>query len=230
MKAKLLCAVAGLFLCMQPISAQLKLGVEAGVNMSHYLCKNGIYAPDQVGGMKAGFQMGVTADYLLDDHWMLMSGLQFLQNRSAMKLADHSVFYFPNTEIKMNNLVLPLKVGYDIRLSDNFRLIPSIGAYVSYGFSAGSCSLDIIHQEGNDMNTESVTWKPMNGFFYQAGEHNYGELQSFSHWDYGAVVGIKTVVTDHYTIGFNYTVGIKKVQKQNGLRNSTFQFSVGYRF
>lgn len=230
MKIKLACILAGLFLCVLPISAQLKLGVEAGVNLSHYLSKDGVYAANQVGGIKAGFQLGIATDYSLDKHWMLISGLQFLQNRSTMKLADHSVFYFPKTDIKINNLMLPLKVGYDIRFSDKFSLLPSVGAYVSYGFSAGNCSLDVIRQEGDNITTEPATWKPMNGYFYQTGEHNYGELQSFDHWDYGVVVGIKAVVARHYTIGFDYTVGIKKVQEQNSLRNSTFQFSVGYRF
>lgn len=43
-----------------------------------------------------------------------MSGLSWLQNRSTMKMMDHMVTYFPKTEIKMNNLILPLKMGYNI--------------------------------------------------------------------------------------------------------------------
>lgn len=57
-----------------------------------------------------------------------------------------------------------------------------------------------------------------------------GNLQAFRRWDYGGIVGMKAVIADHYTISFDYRVGIKKIQAQNGLRNSTFQFSVGYRF
>lgn len=110
-------------------------------------------------------------------------------------------------------------------------LIPSVGVYASYGFGAGNCSLDVIHQEGDNITTEPAKWKPLDGFSYKAGEpNNSGNLQAFRRWDYGGIVGMKAVIADHYTISFDYRVGIKKIQAQNGLRNSTFQFSVGYRF
>lgn len=146
-------------------------------------------------------------------------------------MMDHMVTYFPKTEIKMNNLILPLKMGYNIRVSDKLSLIPSVGVYASYGFGAENCSLDVIHQEGDNITTEPAKWKPLDGFSYKAGEpNNSGNLQAFRRWDYGGIVGMKAVIADHYTISFDYRVGIKKIQAQNGLRNSTFQFSVGYRF
>lgn len=232
MKVRFLTSLILLMLLILPLSAQVKIGVEAGMNLSNYLSSaSSKYGPEQIGGMKAGFQFGATVDYELGKHWMLLSGLSWMQYRSTMKMTDHMVSYFPKTEIKMNSLVLPLKVGYNIRLSDNFSLIPSVGLYASYGFSAGSCSLDIVHQKGDEMSTESTTWKPFDGYSYKVGDTNVNaELQAFRHLEYGGTLGIKGVVADHYTVGFNYTVGIKKVQEQNGLRNSTFQFSVGYRF
>lgn len=231
MKGKIIALSVLVAMCVLPLSAQIRIGVEGGMNLSHYLVSGSDgYKANQIGGMKAGGQLGVTIDYEMGKHWMLMSGLSWLQSRSTMKMQDHMVFYFPKSEIKVNNLMLPLKIGYDFRLSDHFRLIPSVGAYVSYGFSAGDCSLDIIRQKGDEIHTESVTWKPMDGFYYQAGEHNYGRLQAFRRWDYGGIIGVKSVIATHYTVGLNYAVGIKKVQRQNGLRNSTLQLSVGYRF
>lgn len=232
MKAKLLNSIILLMLFTFPLSAQVRFGIEGGMNLSHYLSGSSKFGAEQVGGMKAGFQLGATVDYEIGDHWMLISGLSWLQNRSTMKMTDHMVSYFPKTEIKMNNIVLPLKVGYAFHLADKVSLIPSVGAYASYGFSAGSCSLDVIYplEESDGVRTESTTWKPQDGFFYQVSENNYGSLQAFRHWDYGAIAGIKAVIADHYTVGLNYTVGLKKVQKQNDLRNSTFQLSVGYRF
>ena len=83
----------------------------------------------------------------------------------------------------------------------------------------------------DNITTEPAKWKPLDGFSYKAGEpNNSGNLQAFRRWDYGGIVGMKAVIADHYTISFDYRVGIKKIQAQNGLRNSTFQFSVGYRF
>ena len=194
MKTKMIVVVVLAAMCVLPLSAQVKVGVEGGMNLSHYLVSGSDgYKAEQVGGMKPGFQLGVTVDYEIGKHWMLMSGLSWLQNRSTMKMMDHMVTYFPKTEIKMNNLILPLKMGYNIRVSDKLSLIPSVGVYASYGFGVGN-------------------------------------LQAFRRWDYGGIVGMKAVIADHYTISFDYRVGIKKIQAQNGLRNSTFQFSVGYRF
>ena len=90
-------------MCVLPLSAQVKVGVEGGMNLSHYLVSGSDgYKAEQVGGMKPGFQLGVTVDYEIGKHWMLMSGLSWLQNRSTMKMMDHMVTYFPKTEIKMN--------------------------------------------------------------------------------------------------------------------------------
>lgn len=149
-------------MCVLPLSAQVKVGVEGGMNLSHYLSGSSKFGAEQVGEMKAGFQLGATVDYEIGDHWMLMSGLSWLQSRS-----DHMVSYFPKTEIKMNNIVLPLKVGYAFHLADKVSLIPSVGVYVSYGFSAGSCSLDVIYplEESDGVRTESTTWKTTGWFF-----------------------------------------------------------------
>ena len=116
MKTKMIVVVVLAAMCVLPLSAQVKVGVEGGMNLSHYLVSGSDgYKAEQVGGMKPGFQLGVTVDYEIGKHWMLMSGLSWLQNRSTMKMMDHMVTYFPKTEIKMNNLILPLKMGYNIR-------------------------------------------------------------------------------------------------------------------
>lgn len=110
MKTKMIVVVVLAAMCVLPLSAQVKVGVEGGMNLSHYLVSGSDgYKAEQVGGMKPGFQLGVTVDYEIGKHWILMSGLSWLQNRSTMKMMDHMVTYFPKTEIKMNNLILPLK-------------------------------------------------------------------------------------------------------------------------
>lgn len=46
-----------------PMAAQqVKFGVEAGANLSHYLASQK-HTAEQTGGMKAGFQVGATVDY-----------------------------------------------------------------------------------------------------------------------------------------------------------------------
>lgn len=100
MKTKMIVVVVLAAMCVLPLSAQVKVGVEGGMNLSHYLVSGSDgYKAEQVGGMKPGFQLGVTVDYEIGKHWMLMSGLSWLQNRSTMKMMDHMVTYFPKTEI-----------------------------------------------------------------------------------------------------------------------------------
>ena len=41
------------------------------MNLSHYLVSGSDgYKAEQVGGMKPGFQLGVTVDYEIGKHWM----------------------------------------------------------------------------------------------------------------------------------------------------------------
>ena len=101
-------------MCVLPLSAQVKVGVEGGMNLSHYLVSGSDgYKAEQVGGMKPGFQLGVTVDYEIGKHWMLMSGLSWLQNRSTMKMMDHMVTYFPKTEIKIAEFNLQMQQNSD---------------------------------------------------------------------------------------------------------------------
>jgi len=55
-------------------------------------------------------------------------------------------------------------------------------------------------------------------------------LKELSHWDFGGVVGLKAVISNHFTASFNYSHSIRVIQRQMDLRNSNFQLSVGYLF
>ena len=219
-------------LCACHASAQVKVGVEAGANLSHYLVSGSRYA-EHVEDMKVGYQFGVSVDYLMGRHWMLMSGLYLQHTQSKMDLGDgtYKNTFFKNAEIEVNNLIVPLKLGYQFNLSDKFSLIPSVGAYASYGFNAGKCNLQAVWQDeqGYDTYKKNATWKPMDGYSHTDGVMEK-RLEPFRKWSYGGMAGLKAVVNGHYTISIDYSVGIKEVQKQNGLRDSNFQLSVGYRF
>jgi hypothetical protein len=69
------------YLLPQASAQQVKFGVEAGGNWSHY--KNDKSKAEQVGSMGGGFQLGGTVDYEFKHHWMLMSGLTWMQTRST---------------------------------------------------------------------------------------------------------------------------------------------------
>lgn len=207
-------------------SAQVKLGVETGMNLSHYKTSNR-YQAEKKGGMGAGFEIGGTVDYEFQNHWMLMSGASFMQTQSNMKLADATIFHFPDTEIKLNHFVVPIKVGYNIRANKNISIIPFIGVYGSYDFSAGRCSLKA--------GEKADKWKPMSGYSFSVPNTQLpfdykATINPFRHWTYGGIGGVKAVIANHYTASLQYYEAIKKVQKQCSLRNYGYQLSVGYQF
>lgn len=228
MKTIITLILGGVFCCMQASAQQVKFGVEAGGNWSHY--KNDNSKAEQVGSMGGGFQIGGTVDYEFKHHWMLMSGLTFMQTRSSMELYHYSVPYFPDTEIKMNHLNIPIKVGYNIRISKNFSLIPYIGIYGSINFNAGKCDV----KEGHLGKTNH--WKPMDGHSYIVPTdpdfpYEYkATIDAFRRWNYGALGGMKAVIAGRYTVSLQYYESIKKVQKQCNLRNYGYQLSIGYQF
>ena len=106
MKAIITFILGGVFCCMQASAQQVKFGVEAGGNWSHY--KNDKSKTEQVGSMGGGFQLGGTVDYEFKHHWMLMSGLTWMQTRSSMELNIASGPYFSDTEINMYHLNIPI--------------------------------------------------------------------------------------------------------------------------
>lgn len=203
---------------------QVKFGVEAGANLSHFKT-SGEYHAKKKGGMGVGFQIGGTVDYEFKHHWILMSGVSFMQTKSNMELADNTIFYFPDTEIKLNHLMLPIKAGYNISICKNLSITPFIGIYGSYNFNAGSSSLKI--------GDKTDKWKPMNGYSYALPDDNIpykATITPLEHWTCGAMIGAKAVVANHYTISFQYNEAIKEIQNQCNLRNYGYQLSVGYQF
>lgn len=218
MKTNKLILACLVILCSLPAMAQVKLGVEAGANLSHYLT-NSHSNPSGSKDMKVGFQAGVTADYEFQNHLMLMSGLYFIRKGGNLKLGENygknSYYRYPNVEVKMNYLQIPVKLGYNFHINNKLSLIPYIGLYAAYGFDAGKSDLQMVDNG-----------KPTEGYGYSAGQ----SIRGFKHWDVGAIAGVKAVIGKHYTISFDYNIGLNKAQSTYGLRNSTFQLSVGYRF
>lgn len=223
MKSRVLLTLAALFL-VGTLAAQVRFGVEAGANWSKFV-GNGT-SPSDKGGLKTGFQLGVTADYEFKNHLMLMSGLSFIRRSGDLKLGTNyaggtSFMAYPKVETRINYLQLPVALGYHWRMAENFSLIPFVGAYAAYGLGAGRCDLDVAKEDASRV--ESVGWKPLQG----AQAHG---LDAFRRWDWGGTAGLKAVIGNHYMLAFRYSVGIMKAQTQYGLRNSTYQLSVGYRF
>ncbi len=220
MKTKLVFMFVMASLFVTTLSAQVRVGVDAGANASKFVGKGS--SPAVKGDWKLGYQIGVNASYEFQNHWMLLSGLSFIQRSGDLQLGVYDAtgnvgMIHPKVATKINYLQVPLKVGYNIHISNRFSLIPNAGLYAAYGWGAGACDLK------TGSGSVSTTWKPLQG------KPEYG-LEPFRRWDWGGTAGVKAVVNQHYTIDLNYSLGILKAQTDYSLRNSTFQLSVGYLF
>ena len=109
-----------------PAVAQVKVGVEAGANLSKYLTRSHSL-PAGSKDMKVGFQTGLTADYEFQNHLTLMSGLYFIRKSGNLKLGENygqKPFYrYPNVESKINYLQIPVKLGYSFHINEKLKKI-----------------------------------------------------------------------------------------------------------
>ena len=91
MKRITLFLLLALYLSLQAF-AQIRIGVDAGMNLTHF--KSSDNYVQKIGGMGTGFQIGGTLDYEFKKHWMLMSGVSFMQTQSRMEM--ETVYLVPD--------------------------------------------------------------------------------------------------------------------------------------
>lgn len=221
-----------------PAMSQVKWGIEAGMTASRIAVGQKVTESE---ASSAGMQVGLTVDYSFGKKWMLMSGLSLVQKGGEIgrelttNAGNVNLFNsgpaVNHVSFKMNYLELPVKIGYSFDVCRNVNLIPSIGVYAAYGFNAGDCSLDVYRTYETYGAYMPDNWKPFNGYNGMKENQTLSTpLNKVERWDFGGVVGLKAIVSDHYTASFSYSHSIKAIQSQLDLRNSTFQLSVGYRF
>lgn len=231
--------LAVLMACMagqHALAQETKVGVEAGMNLSHFKTSNN-FGVEQVGHMKPGYQLGVTVDHEFKSRLMLLTGLYLQHTQSEMGLQYcRTSPDFPYTQIKLNQFTLPLKLGYNLHIGKKLSLIPSAGLYASYNFNAGRCDIDVqqLSTEAGKGWVERQHYKPMDGGKFPVtvdGVEDYqARLEAFRHWTYGAIGGLKAIINKRYTVSVDYFEDIRKVQKQNNLRNYGWKLNFGYRF
>lgn len=226
MKTNKLILACIFMLCTLPAAAQVKLGIEVGSNLSGYITGGSHSLPAGNKDMKVGFQAGLTADYEFRNRLMLMSGLYFVRKGGSLKLGEHigqkTFYHYPDVEVKMDYLQVPVKLGYNFRMNDKISLIPYVGVYAAYGLPFGHSDIEV----ADHGKVTSDTWKPLDGYNHGSGQG----IAGFRRWEIGGLAGVKVVIGRHYAVSFDYNIGLNKAQRAYGLRNSTFQLSVGYRF
>lgn len=126
-----------LFVTLIPLLsiAQWKVGLEAGTSFN-YLSSSEVHVSDYARiGLKAGAIVSYSTKYRL----YLESGLNFSSHKGAI-LSNFKNQYktLRSVDSKLHYIQLPLFAGYEIRISDQWSIIPKVGIWVAVGVGGHS--------------------------------------------------------------------------------------------
>lgn len=211
MKNKFTLLLMMLFCCIATQSfAQIKYGVNAGLNLSTLVVKNNDGATTENISAKAGLHIGFTAEYSFTDKFAFESGLLYSSKGTKYRYTDSGITY--KETINYNYLEIPMNGVYKIDLG-NEKVLLKAGPYLGFAFSGkyiyDDGSTDKVNI-GSDRNTDDI------------------KLLDFG-LNFGAGIEIKS-----YTFGLQYGVGLANISTDtsngNKISNSVFGISLGYKF
>ena len=110
------------------MQAQLKVGARAGFNMTN------VWGDFEDTKMKAGFQVGMVADYAFSDAISIQPGLLFTTlgykiDSSLLEETSKST-----TSFNFNYIQIPINLHYKLDMG-NMKLLLQVGTYLGYGIS-----------------------------------------------------------------------------------------------
>lgn len=193
-------------------SAQLRWGVEAGVNISHAL---------ETSKTKAGFNVGATADYSFTSHWFMEMAVKLSSQPCGDKYenrftntSDENAPYGYSSDYTPYYLAIPLRAGYKFTLRPDATISLSAGPMVGIGmFGKGNISMN-----GRTAKT--------NGIFNTANEACF----SSSRFEYGADIRLGLELKNHYTVGLGYNILHIAGNKTAVDNMNIFAINIGYKF
>lgn len=218
MKLKIL--IAAIAVSGMTATAQVRVGAEAGVNVSHGY---------DMSETKAGFNVGVTGEYSFTKNWFIDAALKL----SSQPCADKYTFGFENGSAgaTMNvdasytpyYLTLPVRIGYGFRIADDMRLSVAAGPMIGMGlFGRGKVSTATSGASGAISHDE---YKITNPF-----DSNKPYSLASSRFEYGADIKVALEMKRHYTVGLDYSIlhisGNSKAVDNMGV----FSVNIGYKF
>lgn len=187
--------------------AQIKLGVEAGVNVSHAL---------ETAKTKAGFNVGITADYTFANNWLLETALKLSSQPCGDDSATDGEWMYQNSSsYTPYYLTLPVRGGYKFSLNDNISLSVSAGPMIGLG----------LFGKGKTVAQKGIEFKSNNVF-----DSKSDCYISDSRFEYGANIRAALQLKNHYTLAFEYSI-LHLAGSRKAIDNmNLFSINLGYKF
>lgn len=197
-------------------SAQVRWGVEAGVNISHAL---------ETSKTKAGFNAGATAEYSFNNHWFMDAALKLSSQPCGDKYdnifinqSDAATYGF-DSNYTPYYLTLPVRAGYKLAVGSDAVISLAAGPAIGVGlFGKTSMTFNGLSEHARKVDTHRIYSSKSAGRF------------SSSRMEYGINVRLGVELKKHYTLGAEYSLfhipgKITAVDNVN-----LFSINVGYKF
>ena len=205
-------------------SAQMRYGLEGGLNLS---------SPMNADGTRCGFNVGGVAEYEFQSGWFVSGALKLSSKPFKVEetIYTEDDFYDGSGDVsgevdacvKMNPFYLniPIHAGYRMALTDNVKLSVSAGPYIGIGlWGKGTGSVKISGNLPSDVEIESETQKIDNVF-------KDGNIRRF---EIGVGVKAGLEFMDHYRVSLGYDIQCNSLAEDDDYYNQVVSVSVGYMF
>jgi len=198
-------------------NSEFRLGVTTGLGFSNMKMDD-----DEDFSAKAGFKIGVIAEYAFNEHFALSSGLVFNQ-RGFKEIFSGTFMGFEEqstTKINLNYIQLPVNAVVRLPINNSLNIVGFAGPYFSYALS-GKVTWEGTLTSGGITTTEDGERKLDIGF----GED---DLNPF---DIGLTIGAGLEVSSFF-FRVQYEHGLRNLSNDNRYTtmNRNLGLSIGYFF
>lgn len=210
-------------LLAQPVSAQWKVGVQAGLTSNHLTAHSG-YAYDRVYELEPGVTIGVPVRYEFVDWFALQAEISYMQKNYSFSRANSYELY--NGEVRNDYMELPLFARFSFG-GEKLRGFLNTGAYFGYWMSSHlQMGLDQTFDYDNSH------------LIYSDGKVPFDSRRD-NRFDGGLVggIGLQYQLTPRVQLVAEgrYYLGLTDLQKEYMLKqyhryNNTFVFQIGCMF
>lgn len=213
-----------IIIALAPIfsQAQWNVGVEAGAGFSNL---SGSRAESNANS-RAGLKIGVIGSYTARYGLYVESGLSYANRKGGiLSHFDNQYKTLESVDSKLQYLQLPVNLGYKIRLSKKWAIIPKAGMWVAVGVGGHS----IVTGTETSGTRYQVRVLPFNADRYTLSGVNYN-IGGFSRLDWGMSVGAD-VRYNRLAIRAACDFGLQDLNFDLGSPHSrTYNVSFGYFF
>src|SRR5574344_1106594 len=221
-----------MLLCTATQAQELKYGIHVGTNTAKFHSGKSYIVYDSKS--KSGFQIGGDLSYTLKNNVTLSSGLdaltlggRFSTMSNYIGTGGTGMTEHPEINTKEMAFEIPLTIGYKFNLGSKSYIIPSIGIYGRYSFA--SFKENVVTMTDYEKNT-TITEKWNCFENYSNSKYPNMNIQALKRFDLGINIGVKAVVTEHYSISVCYSNGFLKRSDTYDIKNQDLRISLGYEF